>query len=49
MTRSLMLLVLSGWAALHAAEPGKFDYDELRVELTMSLDGQPFIQKLDVR
>jgi hypothetical protein len=36
-------------AARFASEPGRFDYDELRVELTATLDGQPFVQRLSVR
>ena len=36
-------------AGRFASEPGKFDYDDLRVELAITLDGQPFVQQLTLR
>jgi hypothetical protein len=36
-------------AARFASEFGRFDYDELRVELNGTLDGQTFLQRLTVR
>jgi hypothetical protein len=36
-------------AGRFASEPGKFDYDELRAELTATIDGQPFVQQLSLR
>ena len=35
--------------ARFASESGQFDYDELRIELTATLDGQPFARRLTVR